>query len=234
MNVAYSGVLLDCGEGTQIRLKMFKIKINSIDQVFISHIHGDHFFGLVGLISTFHLLNRSKPLTVYGPKELEHIVRYQLEVSQTVLCYELNFVATNHEKLETIFENDKNSVVSFPIEHSVPTTGFLYKEKTKKPNSYAYCSDTIYKPDISETIKDVDVLYHEATFLSDLQQAAIDKLHATAREAAMIAKDANAKKLIIGHFSKRYSNKDLFTSEAREVFPETIAAEDGMTFEIQN
>ncbi|MDL2242403.1 ribonuclease Z [Bacteroidales bacterium OttesenSCG-928-K03] len=277
LNVGGNGVLLDCGEGTQIRLKMFGIKLNAINQIYITHLHGDHFFGLIGLISTFHLMGRNKPLTIFGPKGLKEIINFQLEASNSFLCYELNFIETNPNEPEIIFEDKDYSVTSFPLRHSVDTTGFMFKEKEKLPNvkrdfiikhdlsveqiteikngndfidnngnvykhnkitysklpasSYAYCTDTMYLPEIVPIIKDVDLIYHEATFLSDLQHQAIEKFHATAKEAAMIARDANAKKLIIGHFSKRYKTTDVLVAEAVEIFPNTIAAEDGMRIE---
>ena len=273
-----NGVLLDCGEGTQIRLKMFRIKLSQIDQIFITHLHGDHFFGLVGLVSTFHLLGRNKPLTIFGPKELEQIIRCQLDVSNTRLSYDLIFSTTNPNQAETIFDDKHYSVISFPLKHSVDTTGFLFKEKEREPNvrtefiikhdlsieqiveikkgkdfvdadgkthkneritynkvipsSYAYCTDTMYFPEIVSIIEGADAIYHEATFLSEFQHHATEKFHSTAREAAMIARDAKTKQLIIGHFSKRHRDNNELVAEAAEVFPNTIAAEDGMTIEI--
>ncbi|MDR2083963.1 MAG: ribonuclease Z [Bacteroidales bacterium] len=278
MTVGGNGVLLDCGEGTQIRLKMFGIKLNSINQIYITHLHGDHFFGLIGLISTFHLIGRNKPLTIFGPKELEEVIRFQLDVSNSFLSYEVTFVPTNPAEQEIIFEDKHYSVTSFPLKHSVSTTGFLFKEKEKPANvkkdfiiqhdlsieqitdikngndfidkdgnvhkhasitynkllsnSYAYCTDTMYMPEIIPIIDNCDAVYHEATFLSDLQHLAVEKYHATAREAALIAKNAHAKKLIIGHFSKRYKTTDALIAEATEIFPNTIAAEDGMVISI--
>lgn len=231
-----SGLLFDCGEGTQIKLQLYNIKINSIDRIFITHLHGDHFFGLAGLISTFHLSGRKKPLEVYGPKELENIITLQLKVSETILCYPLTFHSVDPNKTYTIYSGKDYKVVSFPLDHRISTTGFLIKVKPlgKKHSekSYAYCTDTKYKPDIVDIIKDVDAIYHEATFLSELQHQADDKFHSTAKEAALIAKGANANLLIIGHFSKRYPNPEVLLEEATSIFNNTMLAQDGTIIEL--
>ena len=268
------GILIDCGEGTQIRLQMFEIKLNAIDHVYISHLHGDHYFGLVGLISTFHLMGRTKPLTVFGPEHLDEIINMQLELSMTKLSYQLVFIVTDPNTPQVIYKDKKMEVSSIPLDHRIDTTGFLFKEMAHLPNinkqfiidhdlsledinniknggdyinvhgsvfkskvitynkfkpcSYAYISDTMYKPDIAELVSNVTLLYHETTFLSDRQDQAIDKFHSTAREAAMLAKSANAEQLLIGHFSKRYSDSDAFVEEAAPIFPNTTPAYDGL------
>jgi ribonuclease Z len=270
--------LVDCGEGTQLRLRLNKIKMQKIHSVFISHLHGDHFFGLVGLISTMHLLGREKELHIYAPGALESIIRNQLKVSHTALKYELKFHALKPEGLNNIYEEEEFTVSSFPLEHRVPTWGFLFKEKTKLPRlkksfiskqrpnideikmvlegndyinekgeqflfknitlppreakSYAYCSDTIYTESFLWFIKDSTLLYHEASFGNDLKAQAKLRFHATAEQAALIAKKANVSKLIIGHFSARYKDITPLLEEAKNVFLNTIAVEDGMKIEL--
>ncbi len=271
--------LVDCGEGTQLRLRMNKIKMQRIHSIFISHLHGDHFFGLVGLISTMHLLGREKELYIYAPKELENIIHEQLRVSKTFLNYELVFQPLVEDKLDVFIDEELFEVKSFPLDHRVPTWGFLFKEKPKLPKlkksfvekqrptideiqsilygndyinergekflfknitsksnksySYAYCSDTKYTESFVEYIKDVSLLYHEASFANDLKDQAALRFHSTAEEAATIAKLSNSGQLLIGHFSARYKKLDQLIAEARAVFSNTIAAEDSLKIYLQ-
>ncbi|MFU8842272.1 MAG: ribonuclease Z [Bacteroidales bacterium] len=270
--------LIDCGEGTQMQLRRYRLKMQRISQIFISHLHGDHYFGLIGLISTMHLLGRNDELHVYGPEPLDHILKIQLEASQTELNYPFHFHAINPDIHEIIFENEKLAVSTIPMNHRVPTCGFLFREKKgsrkilkekinalkipvdqflniKKgedfidekgnihknatltsepipPRSYAYCSDTKYHEPIIPLIRNVDLLYHEATFLHDRAESAAEKYHSTAVEAATIAKKAGAKKLLIGHFSNRYENAEELVSEARGVFENTFLASEGKAFKL--
>lgn len=226
--------LIDCGEGTQVYLKDNHIHMQRIGRIFISHLHGDHYFGLVGLISSMHLLGRNQPLTVYGPPELEHIVRYQLEVGGTELCFPLHFVPTQTEKPELLLDTRSEQVYSFPLQHSVPTTGFLFREKKSAdaqtaPKSFAYCSDTAYAESIVPFIRNVDVLYHESTFLETEARLAEERLHSTATQAARIAWQAEAGKLLLGHYSARYADTRLFLQEAVEIFPDAVLAAEGLT-----
>ena len=272
-------VLIDCGEGTQVQLRKFKIKFSAINHVFISHLHGDHFFGLIGLISTFGLLNRKNDLHIFGPKGIEKIIKLQLELSNSWLSYPLVFHELSSNKSELIFEDEKIEVHTIPLKHRVYTNGFLFKEKigerklnmqaikehseieicdyqnikngkdyhteagncieNKKltfdpvtPLSYAFCSDTAYKPDIVPVLKNVDLLYHEATFLKDKKELADATKHTTAEEAAKIAKQANVGQLILGHYSSRYSNLNLFKQEAEEVFHPVSLAQAGAIYSI--
>ena len=270
--------LLDCAEGTQIQLRRFRLKMQRINHIFISHLHGDHFFGLIGLISSMHLLGRKKELYIYGPAQLNEILKIQLEASQTELIYPLIFQTTDPENNSVIYEDDKLEIQTIPLNHRIPTCGFLFKEKKGKrklirqkirelnipnehlpglktgsdytdengiihkneeittspaePRTYAYCSDTSYFEPIVPIIKEVDLLYHEATFLQDKAKIAADKFHSTAYEAASIAQLANVKKLIIGHYSNRYDNLELLLDEARSVFPNTELATDGLSFDV--
>ncbi|MCL4143792.1 UNVERIFIED_CONTAM: hypothetical protein GTU68_044360 [Idotea baltica] len=256
--------LIDCGEGTQVQLRKYKIKFSTITDVFISHLHGDHYFGLIGLISTFGLLNRQNDLNIYAPKGLKEIINLQLKTSNSWPQFTINFHELNSSKSELIFEDDKTEVYTIPLEHRVYTNGFLFKEKLvcdyqnlkngkdfieadghvitnekltfspNKPLSYAFCSDTVFKPDIASIIKDVDLLYHESTFLKDRQEIALKTKHSTAEEAGKIAKLANAKQLILGHFSSRYDNLNLFKQEALSVFNNVIVAKEGKTIKIDS
>jgi len=273
--------LIDCGEGTQVQLRKYKIKFSAINHIFISHLHGDHFFGLIGLLSTFGLLKRKNDLHVFGPKDLKKVINLQLEASNSKLQFGLVFHDLNSEKSELIFEDEKVEVYTIPLEHRIYTNGFLFIEKIgerklnidavkenpeieicdyqnlkdgkdfvkedgqillnqsltfnpNKPLSYAFCSDTLYKPEITSIIKNVDLLYHESTFLNDKQETAIATKHATAEEAAKIAKQANVGQLILGHYSSRYDNLDLFKQEAASIFNKVILAKEGKVIKIDS
>tara|TARA_B100000780_G_scaffold241993_1_gene184624 strand:- start:1156 stop:2070 length:915 start_codon:yes stop_codon:yes gene_type:complete len=268
--------LIDCGEGTQRQMRKYKVGFSKINHIFISHLHGDHFFGLIGLISTLGILNREKELHLFGPKGIKEVINLQLKYSKSYVKYDLIFHELNSKKSELIFEDEKVEVLTIPLHHRVYTNGFLFKEKEnsrklnmseiikfqeievcdynnlkagrdftltsgetiqnslltqdpKKPMSYAYCSDTSYKPDIVEIIKKSDLLYHESTFLSDKEDLATKTRHSTAKQAALIAKKADVKKLILGHYSSRYKDITLFKKEAEEVFSNVILAETGKT-----
>tara|TARA_R110002051_G_scaffold313926_1_gene390441 strand:- start:6646 stop:7551 length:906 start_codon:yes stop_codon:yes gene_type:complete len=268
--------LIDCGEGTQVQLRKHKIRFSKINHIFISHLHGDHFFGLPGLISTFRLLGRDAEMHIYGPKGIEEAMLLLLKLGNSWTNYNLIFHELTSKKSELIYEDKKVSVETIPLNHRVYTNGFLFKEKLAarkldiesavsygidkcyfqnikngkdivlddgtivlnkyvtfdppKPKSYAFCSDTSYKPNIVPLIKNVDVLYHEATFLDDQADLAPKTMHSTAKEAASIAKQANVGKLILGHYSTRYKSITLFKDEANEVFSSVELADDGKVF----
>lgn len=268
--------LIDCGEGTQVQLRKNKIKFSRINHIFISHLHGDHFFGLPGLVSTFRLLGREKELHIYGPKGIKEAITLLLKLGDSWTNYPLLFHELTSKERECIYEDDKISVETIPLQHRVYTNGFLFREKTgerglnaeavrehhietcyfqnikngkditledgtlipnsaltfdpPKPKSYAFCSDTAYKPDIIPQLKNVDVVYHEATFLESEAHLAPKTKHSTAKEAATIAKEAQVGKLILGHYSTRYKSIDLFKEEAEEVFPVVELADDGKVF----
>jgi ribonuclease Z len=271
-------ILIDCGEGTQIQLAKYEIKVHKIEYIFISHLHGDHFFGLIGLITSYNLNQRQKPLTVYGPKGLAEIVQLQLHYSATQLRYELNFVEITPENGKVILSNEHFEVTTVQLNHRIPCSGFIFKEKntdrkilkealeeykipvdvipslkkgadlimpngTVVPNhivtanpprerSYAFCTDTSYLENIVPYIKEVDLLYHEATFTSDLQDRANETFHSTAKEAATIATKAAVGKLIVGHFSGRYRELDMLLKEAKSQFSNTELALEGACFEV--
>jgi ribonuclease Z len=269
--------LIDCGEGTQVQLRKNKVKFSRINHIFISHLHGDHFFGLVGLISTFSLLNRTTDLHIYGPKGIKEIIKLQLRLSNSWTNYGLYFHELESLESEIIFEDHKVIVKTIPLKHRVYTNGFLFQEKIgeRKLNidavqdheidtcyyqnikngrditlddgsvilnedltfdpvpamSYAFCSDTVYNEDILPIISNVDVLYHESTFLQSEENLAKKTLHSTAKEAALIALKANAKQLVLGHYSTRYESIEMFKQEAETVFPNVLLGDDGKSFE---
>jgi ribonuclease Z len=269
--------LIDCGEGTQVQLRKNKIKFSKINHIFISHLHGDHFFGLIGLISTFMLLNRTTDLHIYGPKGIKEIIMLQLKFANSWTNYGLYFHELESKESEVIFEDDKVLVKTIPLKHRIYTNGFLFQEKIDKrklnvdavqtyeidecyyqnikngkdivledgrviendkltfdpiaPMSYAFCSDTVYDESIVPVIKDVDVLYHESTFLESESVLANKTMHSTAKEAATIALKANVKQLVLGHYSTRYESIDKFKEEAKSIFSEILLADDGKSFE---
>lgn len=269
--------MIDCGEGTQVQLRRFKLKFQRINHIFISHLHGDHFFGLIGLISSYHLLGRKDPLHVYADEKIRQIIEVQLEASQTQLVYPLQFHVLPASPA-MIYEDDHQTVETFPLDHRVQTNGFFFREKPRlrkikksfinledvsvseireikagadyispsgkiypnssittdplPPQSFAYCSDTRYSEEVIEHINGATLLYHEASFANDMENVAKQKFHSTAMQAATIASKAEAKQLLLGHFSARYKQIDKLLDEARLIFPETIAAEDGVTYSI--
>ncbi|MGJ8761951.1 ribonuclease Z [Polaribacter sp. HaHaR_3_91] len=279
LEINNSHFLIDCGEGTQRQMRKYKVGFSKINHIFITHLHGDHFYGLVGLLATFGILNREKELHIYGPKGIKEVTLLQLRVSQSHAKYKMIFHELTSKESELIFEDDKVSVTTIPLNHRVYTNGYLFTEKQKprklnmlnisgypdidkadylnikagkdvvlpsgeivsnleltipadKPLSFAFCSDTCYKPDIVPIIKDVDLLYHEATFLADREDLAKKTKHATTKQAAEIAKQANAKQLIIGHYSGRYNDINVFKAEAQEIFKNTNLAEPGKVFKV--
>ncbi|MDP1623735.1 MAG: ribonuclease Z [Bacteroidales bacterium] len=229
--------LIDCGEGTQFQLRRYHLSFRRIKHVFISHLHGDHFFGLIGLLNSMHLLGRKEELHVHAPAMLLEIINIQMEVSQTTLNYPMLFHPLHMDQYTLIFEEERLTVHSFPLRHSMPACGFVFREK-KPPRripearSYAYCSDTGYTEKIIPYVQETGLLYHEATFMQNMSAAAADKFHSTAMEAATIALKAKVRKLLIGHFSARYEDIGPLLAEARSVFPETYPAEEGIIRDI--
>ena len=269
--------LIDCGEGTQVQLRKNKIKFSRINHIFISHLHGDHFFGLPGMISTFRLLGRDKEMHIYGPKGIKEAITLLLKLGDSWTNYPLKFHELTSKEQQLIYEDDKVTVETIPLNHRVYTNGFLFREKIGErklninvieknkvdkayfqniksgkdviledgrtltnaelsidppaPKSYAFCSDTAYKPDLVPQISDVDVLYHESTFLDSEAHLSGKTKHATAKEAAAIAKAANVGTLILGHYSTRYKSIELFREQAQTVFQNVELADDGRVFE---
>lgn len=266
--------LVDCGEGTQMQMNRFKIKKNKINHIFISHLHGDHYFGLIGLITSYALNNRSQDLHIYSPLGLQQIIQLQLDTVYAKLPFECFF----HELAEEgiILEEKTATVECFKVNHRIECFGFIFREK-KKPRrinveqvnkhnvpyefydnlqsgedyidanfeiinnelltvptspskSYAFCADTSYYEPIIDKIKDVDLIYHETTYLSNLEEKAAIRYHSTSRQAASIAKKCGTKMLLIGHFSSMYETGEKHKEEACEIFEKTEIAEEGVCY----
>ena len=273
LNIAERFFLIDCGEGTQIQLRRFKIKFQRINHIFISHLHGDHYLGLVGLLSSMHLMGRTTDLEIYCPGELQEIVDVQLKYSQTQLNYRINYHPHTYENGLLIMEDHKVEVRTVVLNHRIPCCGFVFREKQvpgnipkevisqykltveeimhlkngsdlvladgsvipnnaiivnkHAPRSYAFCSDTIYDESIIPHIQHADLLYHESTFMHNMLERAQQTHHTTALQAGTIAKMAEVKKLMIGHYSARYKDVQPLLLEAQSVFPETVLAVEG-------
>ena len=268
--------LIDCGEGTQQQMIRFGLKASKIDVAFISHLHGDHYFGLIGLLSTMHLNGRVKPFQIFGPPPLQEILEMQFKYSDTHLRFTIEFYAIEANQSQVIFENSDMVVETIIMNHRIPTTGFKFTEKKRQrkviaekleadgispeyypllkrglnlelpggklilnadytidsdtPKSYAYCSDTLADGSYLHSIRNCTVLYHEATFLDDLLERAQFTHHTTALQAANIAIETGAEKLLIGHFSSRYKTLQPLLDEALSVFPDTELALEGKTY----
>ena len=278
LNVSERFFLIDCGEGTQIQLRNNGIGFSKINNIFISHIHGDHIFGIFGLLSTFNLLGRKKKLTIHGGGELNTIIDFFVENFVDELSYEIEVKVIGDRKKIKIYEDKIVEVYSFPLKHRINCFGFLFCEKKKlrnidkeylkkhpasvkdilklkqgedvikddgqilkyndytyestAPRSYAYCSDTSYYESLKDFITGVDLLFHESTFLESELAIAKQTGHSTAKQAAGIAKLVNAKQLIIGHFSARYLDVKMYEEEAKKIFRNTTAVNDGDVFKV--
>lgn len=271
--------MVDCGEGAQLQLRRSSLSFERLGHVFISHLHGDHCFGLIGMISTFGLLGRNAPLHIHAPRELEPMLKSQLDMFFNYdLGYDVEFHPVDTTRQQVIFEDRSLTVESIPLNHRMPCAGFLFREKPSlphirrdmidmygiptsqimniksgqgftlpdgthipheqlvteadKPRSYAYCSDTRYMPRLHERLKDVDVLYHESTYAADKLQSAEKYYHSTAAQAASVARDAHAGKLLLGHYSARYTEEKILLNEAREVFQNSFLTNEMDVFDI--
>jgi ribonuclease Z len=270
--------LIDCGEGTQMQLRKNHIRFSRINHIFISHLHGDHVFGLYGLLSTFSLMGRKNPINLYAPAGYDEMLHSHLTDFDINLSYEIIFTALRGNDPVLILDDKYIKVASFPLMHRVQSFGFLFMEKSqerniikeaiatynipgvripaikkgedfitedgtiikneditlppRKPLSYAYCSDTKYFKRLATFVKDVTLLYHEATFDSSKQELATITGHSTTIDAARTAIESGAQKMIIGHFSARYKDVRNLLKETCALFPNTIAATDGMTYNI--
>lgn len=270
--------LIDCGEGTQMQLCRFRKKIARINHIFISHLHGDHVYGLFGFISTLAMLGRTVDLNIYANQKLEDILNTIFRYFENDLSFKVNIIPVHAKKQEILYEDEKLEVITLPLKHRIPCTGFLFREKPKLRNirkelilaynigirdivqikqgadyttnegklikneqltiepqpskSYAYITDTKYSELVLPLIENVDLLYHESTFLDKDAKLAKLTYHSTAIQAATLAQKANAKKLVLGHFSSRYKDDSQFLSEAIKMFENTLMAEDGMEIDI--
>ena len=279
LNVYEHFFLIDCGEGTQMQLRKFKIRMGKINHIFISHLHGDHVFGLFGLFSTFNLMGRQHPLHIYAHSDIQHIIGFYREHFTNQQDYEIILHPVNAGHTDVIYEDRLLTVEIIPLRHRIFTVGFLFKEKQRlknirkdmiekynipvrdilsikegsdlmtqdgrlikneqltlpsfRPRSYAYFTDTLFTKKNADKIKQVDLLYHEATFLHDQKKLARQTYHSTALQAGEMAKAAEAKKLLIGHFSSRYKDVSALVNEAATVFQPVFAAKDGDKYSIE-
>jgi ribonuclease Z len=268
--------LIDCGEGTQIQLSKYKIRRSKINHIFISHLHGDHYFGLIGLITSMGLMGREHDLTIYGPHLLQDIMMMQLGAAGTQLKFKLHFVTVSNAGI--IFSGTKMEVSCFPVKHRIPCFGYIFREKkhprklniekaksagipsfffhnlqmgedyalpgggfvkneeVTTPNApgrvYAYSADTIYDESLCDIFAEATLLYHEATYLHEMEDRARERFHTTAKQAAMIGYKAGVKKLLLGHFSSKYERLDQFLEEAKSGFPTAELAIEGVTYRI--
>ena len=278
VNLHEQHYLVDAGEGTQQQLFRYGINPLRLRAVFLSHLHGDHCFGLLGLISTLNLLGRTADLHIHSPKGLEELLTPMLAFFNYQMTYKIFFHAFETKEAALIYEDRSLTVTTIPLRHRMPCCGFLFAEKPRPnhilrdmidfyqvpvyelnrikngadyvtpegevipnarltrssaaPRRYAYCSDTIYLPSITEQIKGVDLLFHEATFAEDAAPRAKETFHTTASQAARIARDAEVKKLLIGHFSARYDDEQVLLDEARAVFPDTQLAKETLCISV--
>ncbi len=278
LNVSERFFLIDCGEATQIQLRRFKVAWQKIHHIFISHLHGDHFIGLPGLLSSMALMGRTKPLHIYGQAPLKEYLDYHTKLFGGRMEFSIVFHLNNPEKPTLIFEDKVIEVYAFPLSHGIPTSGFLFREKPRlanlrrekleeykvpvremqfirkgadfttetgeiipnselvnlapSPRTYAFCSDTRYDERLIPIVKNVNLLYHEATFAEQEKELAKKRFHSTAKQAATIAAKAEVGKLLIGHYSARYPDKTILEEQARAVFPNTVGVEDGMIINI--
>jgi ribonuclease Z len=267
-------LMFDCGEGTQIQIMNYRIKRSRINHIFISHLHGDHYFGLIGLLNSFALLGRIQPLHVYGPAPLLEIIELQFRISNTSLPFSFSFHPIEEPGL--LLDAKNYTVECFSTQHRIECWGFLVREKrhprklnieqvssfqipttfysklqngedytaddgtvirnelltfeNARTKSYAFCADTIFDEGLCSIIQQADLLYHETTYPAAFVEKAAERFHSTTKQAATIALKANAKKLLIGHFSAKFDDLRQFESEAREVFPNTELAAEGTTY----
>lgn len=266
--------MIDCGEGTQAQMRRSRVGFNKVMAIFISHIHGDHCFGLIGMLSSFGLLGRTMPLSIYGPKELGPILDTLLTTFCNDFDYEIKFHAVDTTRQEVVYEDRSLTVETIPLKHRLPCAGYLFREKptlphirrdmidfyripisqinnikngaswtdeegnvipnsrltrpADPPRSYAYCSDTCYLPGLVDRLKGVTCLYHESTYADEDEDKAQKYFHSTARQAAMVARDAGVGRLLLGHYSSKYNTEDVLLQQAKEVFAESSLTSEGM------
>ena len=278
VNVRDKLFMIDCGEGAQLQFRKSRLKFSRLNHIFISHLHGDHCFGLLGLISTLNLLGRTAELHIHSPKGLEDLMIPMLDFFNRQMTYKVLFHEFGTKEAAVVYEDRSLTVTTIPLRHRMPCCGFLFAEKpgpnhilrdmidfyqvpvyelnrikngadyvtpegevipnarltrpSAAPRRYAYCSDTIYLPSVTEQIKGVDLLFHEATIAEDAAPRAKETFQTTASQAARIARDAEVKKLLIGHFSARYDDEQVLLDEARAVFPNTQLAKETLCISV--
>lgn len=272
LNVREKLFMIDCGEGAQLQFRKARLKFSRLNRIFISHLHGDHCFGLWGLISTLNLLGRTAELHIHSPRGLESLLQPSLAFFNKQMTYQVLFHEFDTDKPALIYEDRSLTVTTIPLQHRIPCCGFLFAEKQRPnhivremvdfygvpvfelnrikngadfvtpegqvvpnqllttpaepPRRYAYCSDTIFLPQLAEQLRNVDLLFHEATFGEDNLQRAKETFHTTASQAAALAQAAEVKRLLIGHFSARYEDESVLLKEASAIFPHTLLAKE--------
>lgn len=271
--------MVDCGEGAQIQMRRSSLSFDKLGHIFISHLHGDHCFGLIGLISTMGLLGRTATLHIHAPGEMESMLKTQLDMFFNYdIGYKVEFHAVDTRLQQVIYEDRSLTVESIPLDHRMPCSGYLFREKpllphirrdmiemynipvsqinnikagqgftledgteipherlvtpADPPRSYAYCSDTHYMPTLHEMVRGVSTLYHESTYANDKITGAEKYYHSTAQQAAMVARDAQVGKLLLGHYSARYADETILLEEAKEIFKNTYLTNENMFFDI--
>jgi ribonuclease Z len=273
--------LVDCGEGTQMQMAKYKIRRSKINHIFISHLHGDHYFGLIGLLTSMGLLGRTQELHIHAPGPLEEIIGMQLKVADIHLPYLLHFHSlslTQAGQVTVLVRESRFEVACFPVVHRIECWGFLFREvrpfrrvnpekarqhdvpasffdrlkwgesyekkdgaivenewvtePAKQARSYGYAADTMFDERVAAYVRGVDLLYHETTYLKDLEIQAGRRFHSTTSQAATIALQAGVHRLLIGHFSSKYEKLQAFEQEAREIFPNTDLALEGVTYKV--
>jgi ribonuclease Z len=268
--------LVDCGEGTQMQLARYKIRRSRINHIFISHLHGDHYFGLIGLLTSMGLMNREHDLHLYAPAPLQELINWQLKIASTTLPFKIVFTALHEDGV--IAQNSRFKVEAFKVFHRIDCWGFKFEQvkaprkvnplkarahkipehffdhlkkgedyrgedgtivnnadvtdPAPKPLTYAFAADTAFNLEVAKKVQHVDMLYHEATYLKDLEERATARFHCTSTQAAVIAENAKVGKLLLGHFSSKYEKLDLFLEEAKEIFPNTELALEGVTYRV--
>ena len=270
--------MVDCGEGTQIQLRRSRVAFARINHIFISHLHGDHCFGLLGMVSTFGLLGRTAPLFIHAPEQLWSILEKELAFYYPDLEYKVEFLGFDPAKTTVVYDDRSLTVTAFPLKHRIPCAGFLFQEKATSDHldreaadfygvpqwdyirikeggdfttkdgtviphsrlttpadpgrSYAYCCDTAYNPAMIPIIKGVNMMYHDCTYAADDADRAKKHFHSTSVDAARSAMEAGAQRLILGHFSARYSDESILLNEAASIFPNTVLAKENLTVSI--
>lgn len=270
--------MIDCGEGAQMQMRRTHLHFGKLNAIFISHLHGDHCFGLLGLLSTLGMLGRTAKLKVFAPADYETLFRQQIDFFMAGMEYQIEFVPVDTTLSQVVYEDHSVTVETVPLQHRVPCCGYIFREKPTLPHirrdmidyfeipisqinnikngadwttsegevvenarlvepaeparSYAYCSDTRYIPDLYKSLVGVDMLYHESTYTSENEDRAKLYYHSTAKQAAMVAKAAGVKKLLLGHYSARYNDEDVLLDEAKEIFGNVFLTKEGKSFEV--
>jgi ribonuclease Z len=278
LDVHHVSYLIDCGEGTQMRMQEFHRKNARLQHIFISHLHGDHCFGLIGLLTSLNLIGRKDPMDIFSPPGLQGMIEAQLKPTGTVFQFPVRFHEVDPTQHAPIHSDPFVRVHTIPLEHRIPCCGYRFDEHPRERSmrkekiaeydltipqikaakaghdihlddgrtipvteltdpppparSFAFCSDTVYLPELVTYIKGVDLLYHESTFCEEFAERAAETKHSTARQAAQLAEAACAGTLILGHYSSRYPEVDVFEEEAKSVFSNAVAGRDGQRFSV--